>query len=67
MGGDHVSLVANRSSDEDFAVLEDGGGVPENEIDGAVDLAVAVELAEGVEEERVLITFYCAPIYDGKV
>lgn len=59
--------MASRLSDEDFAVLEDGSRVAEDEIDGAIDFAVAVELAEGVEEEGILIAFYCAPVYDGKV
>lgn len=50
LGGYHVRLVAHRASDEDIAVLEHGGGISKDEINCAVDLAIAVELPEGMEE-----------------
>lgn len=43
------------ASDEDVAVLEDDGRVAEDEVNGAVDVAVAVKLLQGVREERVLV------------
>ena len=55
LGGEEVVLVGVGAAGVEVAVLEDGGGVAEDEVDGAVDVAVAVELAEGVGVEGVLI------------
>lgn len=55
MGGENVALVRVGSAGVEVAVLEDDGGVAEDEIDGAVDVAFAVELAEGVDVEGVLV------------
>ncbi|KAH0470260.1 hypothetical protein IEQ34_001818 [Dendrobium chrysotoxum] len=50
-----------------IAVLEEGGGVAEDEVDGAVDVAVAVELAEGVDVESVLVADEAAAVEGGEV
>nr|GLL23334.1 hypothetical protein MIMGU_mgv1a022106mg [Ipomoea trifida] len=48
LGGDDGELAGHRHSGDDVAALEDGGGVAEDVIDGAVDVAFPVELAERV-------------------
>lgn len=65
--GDDVLLVVEGLADEDLAVLEDGFGVAEDEVDGAGDGAVAVELAEGVDVEGVLVRVHLAVVEDGAV
>ncbi|CAA6664802.1 unnamed protein product [Spirodela intermedia] len=64
---DGILLVAHRLPHEDVAVLEDCHSVAEDEVDGAVDVAVAVELALGVHVERVLIALEAAAVEDGEV
>ena len=49
------------------AALQHGGGVAEDEVDGAVDVAVAVELAEGVRVQRVLVPREAAAVEGGEV
>lgn len=53
--GDGVFLVGEAFLGEDGAVLEDGGGIAENEVDGAADVAVAEELAHRVGVKGVLV------------
>ena len=48
LSSDGVELVRHRKTRVDVAVLENHGGVAEDEVDSAVDVAVAVKLAEGV-------------------
>lgn len=55
--GDGVELVAHWETWIDVAVLEDHGGVAEYEIDGAVDVALSVELAKRVRVQCVLVSF----------
>lgn len=64
---DGVLLAWHRLPDVDGAVLDDGGCVAEDEVDGAEDLAVAVELALGVDVESVLVAFEAAPVENGVV
>ena len=52
---DGVFLLGQRAAGDDGAALEDGGGVAENEVDGAGNAALPVELPEGVSIERVLV------------
>ena len=52
---------------EEEAVLEHGGGVAEDEVDGARDAAVAVEVAERVRVQRVLVALEGAAVEDGEV
>lgn len=54
-------LQRQRLPREDLAVLQDGGAVAEDEVDGAGDAAFAVELPEGVGVESVLVPFHAAP------
>ena len=65
--GDGVFLVDDRSPDVDVAVLEKRHCVAEDEVDGAVDVTVAVELALGVDVEGVLIALEAALEEDGEV
>lgn len=52
---------------EDIAVLEDRGPIAEDKVDGAGDGALAVELAEGVGVEGVLVALHAAPVEGGLV
>lgn len=52
--GVEASAAAGAAEDE-VAALEDGGRVAEDVVDGAEDVALAVELAEGESVERVLV------------
>jgi len=45
---------------EDLGVLDQGGGVAEDEVDCARDFTVAVELTVGVCVQCVLVTAHCA-------
>lgn len=67
MSGDYVLLVVHWFSDDEDGVLDDGGGVAEDEIDGAGDDAVAVELAVGLGVECVLVAFHSAIVEDCSV
>ncbi|KAG6428526.1 hypothetical protein SASPL_112778 [Salvia splendens] len=64
---DGVVLPSQRLARLDAAVLEDRGGVAEDEVDGARDGAVAVELAVGVRVEGVLVGVEAAAVEDGAV
>ena len=61
---DGVTLAAHRLSDEDVAVLKNGDGVATDEVDGAVDVAVAVELALRVDVQGVLVALEAAAVED---
>lgn len=65
--GDDVLLVVERLPHHDHAVLEDGGGVAEDEVDRAGDDAAAVELAVGLRVESVLVALEPAVDEDGAV
>lgn len=67
MGGDRVFLAAHRLTSVDVTVLEDGGCVSEDEIDGAVDVTVSQELTARMKVESVLIAFERAVVEDGEV
>ncbi|KAH0466861.1 hypothetical protein IEQ34_004099 [Dendrobium chrysotoxum] len=67
LSGDGVLLAAKGLAGVDIAVLEDHGGVAEDEIDSAVDVAVAVELALAVDVEGVLVSLKAAAVEDGEV
>ncbi|GMN37933.1 hypothetical protein TIFTF001_007214 [Ficus carica] len=60
LGGEEVVLVGVGAAGVEVAVLEDDGGVAEDEVDGAVDVALAVELPEGVGVEGVLVPYEAA-------
>ncbi|BAS71791.1 Os01g0312600, partial [Oryza sativa Japonica Group] len=60
--GVDVALVGERAARVEVAALEDDGGVAEDEVDGAVDVALAEELAEGVDVEGVLVADEAAPV-----
>lgn len=64
---DGVLLVQHRLSGVDVAVLEDGGSVAEDEVDGAVDITVSIELPEGVDVESVLVALEAAAVEGGEV
>ncbi|CAA7391678.1 unnamed protein product [Spirodela intermedia] len=64
---DHVGLVPQWPPHVDVAVLKDGGSVAEDEVDGTVDVAVAVELPLGVREEGVLVAPEAATVEDSEV
>lgn len=67
LGGEDVLLVVVGFPRVEVAVLEDDGGVAEDEIDGAVDVALAVELAERVDVESVLVANEAALVKCGEV
>ena len=66
LGGDRDRLVW-RIAGDDVAILDYDGGVAENEIDGAVNVALFVELAFGEDVESVLKAFEAAAVVDGEV
>lgn len=57
-------LVGHGLPRHDVAILEDDGRVPEDEVDGARDVALTVELAVGVGVEGVLVCVEGAPVED---
>ncbi|KAB8106844.1 hypothetical protein EE612_041350, partial [Oryza sativa] len=59
---EHVLLVGVRAARVEVAVLEHDGGVAEDEVHRAVDVAVAVELAKRVRVQRVLVAREAAPV-----
>jgi hypothetical protein len=65
-GGD-VLLVVHGAAEHEDAVLEDGRRVAEDEVDGAGDDAVAVELRLGVRVQSVLERVHAAVEEDGPV
>ncbi|RWW50514.1 hypothetical protein BHE74_00043207, partial [Ensete ventricosum] len=62
-----VLLVRQRLPGVEVAVLEHHRRVAEDEVDGAVDIAFSVELAEGVDVEGVLVAYEAAPVEGGEV
>uniref|UniRef100_J3MZR6 Uncharacterized protein n=1 Tax=Oryza brachyantha TaxID=4533 RepID=J3MZR6_ORYBR len=64
---DGVLLAREREPGEDGAALEDGGGVAEDEVDGAGDAALAVELPAALGVQRVLVPPHLAEVHDGAV
>lgn len=67
LGCDGVFLAAQRLSDVDVAVLDDGNGVAEYEVLGAVNVAVAVELALRIHVQGVLVALEAAAIENGEI
>lgn len=71
VGGEGVGLAVLRvelTGEEEYeAIVEDGGGVAEDEVDGAGDAAVPVELPEGVGVEGVLVAQEFHGVDDGQV
>lgn len=67
VGRDGVLLAVERLPDDDHGVLDDGGGVAEDEVDSAADDAASVELAVGLGVEGVLVAFHPAVKEDGAV
>jgi len=57
-----VALVGQRLARVQVAALQHDGGVAEDEVDGAVDVAVAEELPEGVHVQRVLVAHEAAAV-----
>jgi hypothetical protein len=57
-----VLLVGQRLARVQVAALQHDGGVAEDEVDGAVHVAVAEELAQGVHVQRVLVPHEAAPV-----
>jgi len=60
-------LVTHGLSGHQVALLEDDGGVSENEVNGAGDERVSVELPVGVCVESVLKGIYATTVYHGLV
>ncbi|CAL1390128.1 unnamed protein product [Linum trigynum] len=67
VGEDDDGVPRPGPAKEEAAALEDGGGVAEDEVDGAGDVALAVELAEGEGVEGVLVPGDAAAVEDGAV
>jgi len=62
LGRHGVLLIAHRFSDVDVAALEHGYCITENEVDGAVNVTVTVELALRVDVECILIALEATPV-----
>lgn len=67
LGGDDALLIFEGFPDDHLAVLEDGGCVAEDEIDGAGDGAVTVKLAVGVGVECILVAVHLAVVENGLI
>lgn len=65
--GDRVLLAVRGPARGDHAVLEHDRRVAEDEVDGAGDEAVAVELPQLVRVEGVLVAVDAAAVDDGAV
>ena len=55
--GYYIGLTLERAAWEDETVLEDCGRVSKYEIYGSVNVAVAVKLALGMDQQCVLVSF----------
>lgn len=64
---DYVDLAPQWPPNVDYTVLEDNGGVSENEIDGAVNVTCFVKLTLGVDEKCVLVSFKSTSVENGKI
>lgn len=62
LGGDGVELALVREPGVEVAVLEDDGGVAEDKVNGAVDVAFTIELPFGMSVEGVLVGLETAPV-----
>lgn len=62
LGGYGVELARQGSPGADVAILENGGGIAADEVDCAVDGAVAEELTVGLCVQRVLVPRHFAPV-----
>lgn len=51
----------------DVTVLQDSRGISKDEINGAIDMTVAIELPLGVYKESVLVAPEAAPVEDREV
>lgn len=67
LGRENVLLVRVGLAGVEVAVLEDYSGVTEDEVDGAVDVTLAVELAHGVCVDGVLVAHEAASVECGEV
>lgn len=67
LGGDGAVLVGEGLADEEEAGLEDDGGIAEDEVYGAGDGAVGVELAVGLHVERGLVAVHAAVVEGDEV
>lgn len=66
LGGESNGLVRRIASDY-VGILDHDGGVSEDEIDGAVNVALLVKLALRVDVESVLKAFESAAVEDGEI
>lgn len=64
LSGDCVGLTTWTTC-EDVTILENCGCVSEDEIDGSVNVAIAVKLTVGVNVESVLVGFETALVKNG--
>lgn len=67
LGSNDVGLAVVGLAYEYVGVLDDGGRVAEDEVDGAEDVAFSVELPLGVDAEGVLVPLDAAAVEDGLV
>ena len=67
LGRDHVVLVTHGLSGLQLAVLENNGCISEDEVNGAGDEGVTVELSVTVGVKSVLVGVNVAPVYHRQV
>lgn len=63
LGSDDVGLTVIGHSGYYVRVLDDDGCVTEDKVDGAEDVTFAVELAEGMCQESVLVSDDVAAVH----
>jgi hypothetical protein len=67
LGRYHVHLALQWPPHIYKAILENYRGVAENEVHGAVDVTLSVELALGVDHQGVLVALEGTPVEDGEI
>lgn len=63
LGGDDGELAGQGEAGHDGACLENDSGITKDVVDGSIDVALTVELAEGVDVEGVLVADYGAFVH----
>ncbi|GER24719.1 plant invertase/pectin methylesterase inhibitor, partial [Striga asiatica] len=67
LGSNCVELPGHWEARPEAAALKNDGRVAEDEVDRAVDMAVAVELSEGVDVQCVLVSLEAAIVEDREI
>lgn len=67
LGRNDIGLAVYGPSDENDAILENSSSIAEDEVYGAVDVALSVELSLGMDHESVLVALEGTLVEDREV